>query len=91
MALIASRHVAARLGIKTGTLAKWRSMNLGPQRWIYLSPTLVVYSEGEVDASSTYAAMSTSLRLRVDAGRLRAMNAQPPGFSSDLLSNTARY
>jgi predicted DNA-binding transcriptional regulator AlpA len=49
MALIASRHVAARLGIKTGTLAKWRSKNLGPQRWIYLSPTLVVYPEEEVD------------------------------------------
>ena len=48
MKLIASNRVAAMLGIKTGTLAKWRSQNRGPRNWIPLSTTLVVYPEEEV-------------------------------------------
>jgi predicted DNA-binding transcriptional regulator AlpA len=48
MKLIASNHVAAMLGIKTGTLAKWRSQNRGPKNWIPLSTTLVAYPEEEV-------------------------------------------
>jgi predicted DNA-binding transcriptional regulator AlpA len=48
MKLIASNQVAAMLGIKTGTLAKWRNQNRGPKNWIPLSTTLVAYPEEEV-------------------------------------------
>ena len=47
--LISAKDLAARLGIKTATLAKWRQLGRGPQGWIYLSATLVVYPLDEVE------------------------------------------
>jgi len=46
---IASPQVARMLGIKTGTLAKWRRTKRGPQDWLRLSATLVVYPEEAVE------------------------------------------
>lgn len=38
------------LGVKTGTLGKWRFLGKGPRGWIRLSETLVSYPAGEVAA-----------------------------------------
>ena len=40
--LLPSREVARLLGIKTRTLARWRSQGRGPVGWIRLSSTLLV-------------------------------------------------
>ncbi len=47
MAIKAS-EVARRIGVKTGTLGKWRRQGKGPQGWYALSATVVVYPESEV-------------------------------------------
>jgi transposase-like protein len=46
---IQARHVARTLGIKTGTLAKWRSQGRGPKGWLRLGRTSVVYPRDEVE------------------------------------------
>ena len=38
------------LGIKTGTLAKWRRLDKGPKGWVRTSPTTVAYPLSEVNA-----------------------------------------
>lgn len=38
-----SGAVAARLGLKTGTLRKWRTEGRGPAGWRRVSPTCVMY------------------------------------------------
>lgn len=43
-----AREVAKILGVKVGTLAKWRRTKRRPTGWIYLSLTLVVYTAREV-------------------------------------------
>jgi hypothetical protein len=43
-----SGAVATFLGIKTGTLKKWRSQGRGPQGWARVSPTSVMYPVTEV-------------------------------------------
>jgi hypothetical protein len=43
-----ARVVATILGVKVGTLAKWRRTGRGPQGWIYVSQTLVTYPVREV-------------------------------------------
>lgn len=48
--LMLSGEVAARLGIMTQTLAKWRMKGKGPRGWVYLSATRCAYPEPEVDA-----------------------------------------
>ena len=47
MAIKAS-EVARRIGVKTGTLGKWRRQGKGPKGWYTLSATVVVYPETEV-------------------------------------------
>ena len=47
MAIKAS-EVARRIGVKTGTLGKWRRHGKGPKGWYALSATVVVYPESEV-------------------------------------------
>ncbi len=47
MAIKAS-EVARRIGVKTGTLGKWRRQGKGPKGWYSLSATVVVYPESEV-------------------------------------------
>jgi transposase-like protein len=38
-----SGAVAKRLGVKTSTLKKWRSVGKGPEAWRRVSTTVVVY------------------------------------------------
>jgi len=47
MAIKAS-EVARRIGVKTGTLGKWRRQGKGPKGWYALSATVIVYPETEV-------------------------------------------
>jgi predicted DNA-binding transcriptional regulator AlpA len=47
---IQAPEVARLLGIKTGTLAKWRRSDRGPKEWIRTSATSVSYPASEVDA-----------------------------------------
>jgi len=47
MALKAS-EVARRIGVKTGTLGKWRRQGKGPAGWYALSATVIVYPEDSV-------------------------------------------
>jgi len=44
-----ARELARRLGIKIGTLAKWRRTGRGPDGWIYASKTLVIYPIEEIE------------------------------------------
>ena len=46
---ILARHVAKSLGIKTGTLAKWRQKGKGPKGWVRLGRTSVAYPSDEVE------------------------------------------
>ncbi len=46
---IQARQVARTLGIKTGTLAKWRRHGRGPKGWIRLGRTSVAYPSDEVE------------------------------------------
>jgi len=46
---IQARQVARTLGIKTGTLAKWRRQGRGPTGWVRLSRTSVAYPAAEVE------------------------------------------
>lgn len=46
---VPARQVAKLLGVKVGTLAKWRQLGKGPKGWIYLSETLVVYPVSEIE------------------------------------------
>lgn len=41
--------VARLLGIKAGTLAKWRRQGRGPTGWFHISTTLVVYPVDAVE------------------------------------------
>ena len=59
MKLIPSGEVARLLGIKTGTLAKWRRERKGPQGWVFASSTRVMYPE---EAVLAYLAALTSER-----------------------------
>lgn len=47
MAIKAS-EVARRIGVKTGTLGKWRRQGKGPGGWYALSATVIVYPEDSV-------------------------------------------
>lgn len=47
--LILSPRVADRLGVKTSTLAKWRTLGKGPAGAVYLSETSVAYPEDEIE------------------------------------------
>ena len=42
--------VAAKLGVKTATLAKWRQQGRGPRGWIRYSESAVAYPVAEVEA-----------------------------------------
>jgi len=46
---LSAQAVAQLLGIKTGTLAKWRRQGRGPTGWLHLSATLVVYPSEQVE------------------------------------------
>jgi len=46
---IQARQVARTLGIKTGTLAKWRRQGRGPKGWVRLGRTSVAYPSDEVE------------------------------------------
>ena len=48
-----AQEVARLLGIKTGTLAKWRYFGKGPQGWFHASETLVVYPLSAIEAWKT--------------------------------------
>ena len=43
-----ARQVARLLGIKIGTLAKWRYLGKGPRGWLRISPTCVTYPVSEI-------------------------------------------
>ena len=45
---ITAKDLAARLGLKTCTLAKWRQLGKGPHGWIRISDTVVIYPITEV-------------------------------------------
>jgi len=47
--MILAPRVAERLGVKTSTLAKWRTLGKGPAGAVYLSETSVAYPESEVE------------------------------------------
>jgi hypothetical protein len=47
--VIGAPALAERLGLKTGTLAKWRYLGKGPHGWKYQSKTRVVYPLAEVE------------------------------------------
>ena len=47
--LVQAREVARTLGIKTGTLAKWRREGKGPKGWVRLGRTSVAYPLAEVE------------------------------------------
>jgi len=49
MQLVQAREVARILGIKTGTLAKWRHKGKGPKNWVRLGRTSVAYPLSEVE------------------------------------------
>jgi predicted DNA-binding transcriptional regulator AlpA len=49
MQLVQAREVAKLLGIKTGTLAKWRHKGKGPKNWVRLGRTSVAYPLSEVE------------------------------------------
>lgn len=46
---VQAREVARILGIKTGTLAKWRQKGKGPKGWVRLGRTSVAYPAAEVE------------------------------------------
>jgi len=46
---VQAREVARTLGIKTGTLAKWRQKGKGPKGWVRLGRTSVAYPLAEVE------------------------------------------
>lgn len=46
---ISAKALAALLGVKIATLSKWRRLEKGPEGWIHLSGTLVVYPISEVE------------------------------------------
>lgn len=46
---LSAQAVAQLIGIKTGTLAKWRREGRGPTGWFHVSTTLVVYPIDEVE------------------------------------------
>lgn len=80
MKRITSRVTAQRIGVVTSTLANWRCSDppKGPQGWITLSPTVVVYDELVVDrwiAARAAAAQAPNperreeLRRRAEKGR----------------------
>ncbi len=48
MGFISATTVARMLGIRTGTLAKWRRLGRGPEGAVHLSATFVVYPEDAV-------------------------------------------
>lgn len=68
MAIKAS-EVARRIGVKTGTLGKWRRQGKGPKGWYALSATVVVYPETEVQKF---------LREQQEALERREQNAVTP-------------
>jgi hypothetical protein len=45
---ISAADAARLIGVKTQTLAEWRSLNKGPKGWIRVSPTFVTYPLVEV-------------------------------------------
>jgi transposase-like protein len=47
--LVQAREVARTLGIKTGTLGKWRRQGRGPKGWVRLGRTCVAYPVEEVE------------------------------------------
>lgn len=55
---IPAPEVARRLGVKTGTLAKWRRLGNGPKGWIRRGRTVVIYPASAVAA---YLAALTSV------------------------------
>lgn len=46
---ILAQVVAAKLGVKTATLAKWRRQKRGPSGWVRYSETSVAYPVDEVE------------------------------------------
>ena len=60
-----ARAVARILGVKTATLSKWRQRGYGPQAWIAISQTLVVYDADEVRA---FLEERTQVSLRKEEG-----------------------
>jgi transposase-like protein len=57
---ISSSEAARRIGVRTNTLARWRSQGKGPKGSIRLSTTTVVYPAEAVE---------TFLREKAEAGR----------------------
>ena len=45
---VPARMAARLLGVKVGTLAKWRYLGKGPGGWLRISPTCVVYPVSEI-------------------------------------------
>ena len=68
---ISSSEAARRIGVKTNTLARWRSQGKGPKGAIRLSGTHVVYLAEAVE---------TFLRERVEAGRF--LGTSKRGFTA---------
>lgn len=45
---VPARIAARLLGVKVGTLAKWRYLGKGPGGWLRISSTCVVYPASEI-------------------------------------------
>lgn len=69
---ISSATAARLIGVKTGTLARWRCEGRGPAGAIRLSATCTVYPLASVERF---------VREKADAGRFLG---KPPGTSSSL-------
>jgi hypothetical protein len=48
-AFITARALARQLGLKVGTLSKWRRTGRGPAGWVYTSQTCVLYPVAAID------------------------------------------
>ena len=60
---VQAREVARILGIKTGTLARWRQKGKGPKNWVRMGRTSVAYPLAEVERFlAELAAASASLK-----------------------------
>jgi len=47
---VLARTAAARLGVRTSTLRKWRTLGKGPTGWFHASKTVVVYPVASLDS-----------------------------------------
>ena len=78
-AVVPATALARRLGLRTGTLGKWRRLGKGPGGWYYQSNTRVVYPLAEIES--------------FEAGRKAArpsFSSPPPSFQRNHAASMVR-